>query len=201
MKNHAGSDIRIAIILLASGNGRRFGSNKLLHIMSDGRPMISSVIDAARAQVNCRKILVTQYEELASLSADFDIVMNRNPELGISHSMQLGISAAGDANAYVFCVCDQPGIRASTISKLIESFKNSSHGIVSLSWQGHMFNPKIFSSIYRDELLSVSGDTGGRQIISAHMNDLLLVEADSEAEVIDIDYRDKETADNASLEF
>ena len=201
MKNHAGSDIRIAIILLASGNGRRFGSNKLLHIMSDGRPMISSVIDAARAQVNCRKILVTQYEELASLAADFDIVMNHNPELGISHSMQLGISAAGDADAYIFCVCDQPGIRASTISKLIESFKNSSHGIVSLSWQGHMFNPKIFSSIYRDDLLPVSGDTGGRQIISAHMNDLLLVEADSEAEVIDIDYRDKETADNAPLEF
>ena len=52
-----------------------------------------------------------------------------------------------------------------------------------------MYNPKVFSSRYRDELMSVSGDTGGRQIISDHRDDLLLVEAESEDEVRDIDYR------------
>ena len=101
--------------------------------------------------------------------------------------MQLGIGAAADADAYLFCVCDQPGLTSSTIEKLIETYKKGTAGIVSLAWQGKMCNPKIFSSRYREELMSLSGDTGGRQIISAHSDDVILVEADSEAEVIDMD--------------
>ena len=50
-----------------------------------------------------------------------------------------------------------------------------------------MSNPKIFSSRYRDELMNLSGDTGGRQIIASHSDDLLLVEAADEIETIDID--------------
>jgi CTP:molybdopterin cytidylyltransferase MocA len=35
--------------------------------------------------------------------------------------------------------------------------------------------------------MRLSGDTGGRQIIAAHKDDLLLIEAESEDEVKDID--------------
>jgi CTP:molybdopterin cytidylyltransferase MocA len=52
-----------------------------------------------------------------------------------------------------------------------------------------MCNPKIFSSRYRSGLMALSGDTGGRQIISAHSSDLVLVEAQNEVEVRDIDSR------------
>ena len=60
-------------------------------------------------------------------------------------------------------------------------------GIVSLAWQGQMRNPKIFSSLYREELMKLEGDTGGRQIIDSHKKDLLLVEAENEDEVKDRD--------------
>ena len=95
--------------------------------------------------------------------------------------------ASGDADAYMFCVCDQPGIKVSTIEKLVRAYEESDAGIVSLSWNEKMCNPKIFSSKYRDELMTLSGDVGGRQIIKDHEDDLLLVEADSESEVRDID--------------
>ena len=189
MQKQETADTSIAIILLAAGSSRRFGSNKLLHIMEDSRPMICSALDAARAQKGCRRILVTQYEEAADLAPDFETVFNHDPELGISHSMKLGLEAAGNSDACLFCVCDQPGIRPDTISRLIRAYRSGKSGIVSLSWNGRMCNPKIFSSKYRDELMAASGDTGGRQIISAHMDDLLLVEAESESEVADIDYR------------
>ena len=113
--------------------------------------------------------------------------MNSRPDLGISHSMQLGIKAAGDADAYMFCVCDQPFIRPESICRLIDEYKKGTAGIVSLSWKGEMCNPKIFSSRYRQELMSLSGDIGGRQIIAEHADDLSLMEAGSEAEVKDID--------------
>ena len=182
-----GENTRLAVILEAAGDSRRFGSNKLLHTMDDGRPMISPALDAARGVDAYKKILVTQYDEIATMAQDFDVVMNDRPDLGISHSMQLGIEAAGDADAYMFCVCDQPGITASTLGRLIEAYKKETAGIVSLAWQGKMCNPKIFASRYRDALMALSGDTGGRQIISSHSSDLLLVEAESEEEVRDID--------------
>ena len=180
-------DIRLAVILLAAGDSRRFGSNKLLHTMDDGRPMIAPVLDAVRTIDACKRIIVTQYDEVADLAAGFTVVRNDRPDLGISRSMQLGIEAAGDADAYLFCVCDQPGLGASTLESLIESYKKGTVGIVSLAWKGKMCNPKIFSSRYRGELMSLSGDTGGRQIIAGHERDLLLVEAQSEDEVRDID--------------
>ena len=180
----------IAVILEASGFSTRFGSNKLLNIMEDGRPMADCIFDAVRSAGFDHVILVTQYEELASLAGDFRVVMNQNPEMGISHTMQLGIEAAGDADAYMFCVCDQPYLTSSTLRKLAESYISGNAGIVSLSWNGRMYNPKIFSSEYREELMAVSGDTGGRQIISAHRDELALVEADSEMEIRDIDYKE-----------
>jgi CTP:molybdopterin cytidylyltransferase MocA len=181
-------DIRTAVILEAAGDSKRFGSNKLLHAMDDGRPMIAPVLDAVRSIDAYRKIIVTQYDEVADLADGFTVVRNDRPDLGISRSMKLGIEAAGGADAYMFCVCDQPGLRASTLESLIEAYKKGTAGIVSLAWQGKMCNPKIFSSRYRSELMSLSGDTGGRQIIAGHKNDLLLVEAQSEDDVRDIDH-------------
>lgn len=178
---------KIAVILEAAGNSSRFGSNKLLHIMDDGRPMAAPIFEAARSVDAYKKILVTQYDDVAAMAPDFDVVMNDRPDLGISRSMQLGLRAAGDADAYMFCVCDQPGITKSTLERLIGAYKKGTVGIVSLAWQGKMCNPKIFSSRYREELMALSGDTGGRQIIASHTDDLLPVEADSEDEVRDID--------------
>ena len=168
----------------AAGDSKRFGSNKLLHVMDDGRPMIASVLDAVRGIEAYKKILVTQYDEVASLAADMEIVMNDRPDLGISRSMQLGLEAGGDADAFMFCVCDQPGLSSDTLQRLVDAYKK---GIVSLAWQGKMCNPKIFSSRYKEELMRLSGDTGGRQIIAAHPDDILLVDAESEDEVTDID--------------
>ena len=178
---------KIAVILEAAGNSSRFGSNKLLHIMDDGRPMIASILDAVRPLDVYKKVLVTQYDEVASMAPEFDVVMNDRPDLGISRSMQLGLAAAGDADAYMFCVCDQPGLTSATLERLIEAYKKGTAGIVSLAWQGKMCNPKIFSSRYKEELMSLSGDTGGRQIIASHADDIQLAEALSEEEVRDID--------------
>ena len=181
-------NLEIAVILEAAGNSTRYGSNKLLDKMDDGRPMVCNILDAVRELPQSRRILVTQYDEVAALAPDFQIVINQRPDLGISRSMQLGIEAAGDADAYMFCVCDQPWLTAQTLSRLIETYMSGSAGIVSLAWQGKMCNPKIFSSRFRDELMALSGDTGGRQIIADHKDEFLLVEAASEAETVDIDH-------------
>ena len=183
---------RIAIILEAAGDAKRYGSNKLLEPLPDGRPMIQNIMAAVLSLDVHKRVLVTQYDEIASMAdGKFTIARNNHPELGISLSMQLGIEAAGDVDAYMFCVCDQPHLKASSLERLIEAYESAckelDSPIVSLAWQGRMFNPKIFSSNYKEELMTLSGDTGGRQIIKDHVDSLVLVEAGSENEVIDID--------------
>ena len=147
------------------------------------------VISSFLSCINDEKEETEEYDviHIGQKIPEFDVVMNDRPDLGISRSMQLGLAAAGDADAYMFCVCDQPGLTAATLERLIEAYEKGTAGIVSLAWQGKMCNPKIFSSRYKEELMRLSGDTGGRQILAAHKDDILLVEADREAEVKDID--------------
>ena len=71
---------KIAIILEAAGDSKRFGSNKLLHIMDDGRPMIASILDAVRPLEAYKKILVTQYDEVAAMAPNLDVVINDRPD-------------------------------------------------------------------------------------------------------------------------
>ena len=101
---------KIHVILLAAGNSRRFGSNKLLHPYK-GKPMyqyvleIAAHLDSAKFQEMAigEKIVVTQYEEIieSAQQAGFRCLRNREPQLGISHSIRMGIEAIEEAAMYL----------------------------------------------------------------------------------------------------
>ena len=85
--------MKLGLIMLAAGNSRRFGSNKLLYRI-DGMPMyrhilleLKKVKEALEAQGHkCEITVVTQYEEIAQeaekLGAWF--LYNLHPDEGIS---------------------------------------------------------------------------------------------------------------------
>lgn len=101
-------------IMLAAGNSRRFGSNKLLYEIG-GVPMylrtLHKLQKAASELGNCEIIVVTQYEEIASKAQESGVrvLINSHPERGISSSMQIGLAAAKESAACLFIVSDQPG--------------------------------------------------------------------------------------------
>ena len=126
----------IHVILLAAGYSSRFGSNKLLHIV-DGTPMYRHALETAEQfrQLYCcepvRLIFVTAYDDIGKQLREKDgfclfgaakagntagrdlVVMNPNSGLGISHSIALGVKAAGadrfrEDDSLMFMVCDQP---------------------------------------------------------------------------------------------
>lgn len=86
--------MRINAVLLAAGSSSRFGSNKLMHPVK-GKPMIRHMVDGVLSIKESfhRVILVTQYDEVVGEVAGLplQIVRNHHPELGLSHSIQLGM--------------------------------------------------------------------------------------------------------------
>lgn len=185
---------KLSLILLAAGNSVRFQGNKLLSTY-DGKALYLHAVDMAEAlppDTFQEKWIVTQYEEIimtiSSGYPGFGIVKNESSSLGISHSIQLGLKAAGNCNAHLFFVCDQPELKAETMHHFTAAWRKSGKPMGCLAYKGVPGNPVIFSGPYAELLWKLKGDTGGKQIIRGHMEEVFLFEADSPAELRDIDY-------------
>ena len=205
----------IHVILLAAGYSSRFGSNKLLHTV-DGVPMYRRAVETAKQfRRQCRGepvrlLCVTAYEEIAAELREKDgfslygengneadgsrnlVVMNRNRELGISHSIALGTEAAGPGglpkqDGLMFLVCDQPWLAADDLLNLAESFRRSGKSIACMAYGEQMGNPVLFSSLYREELLGLTGDTGGKAVVRRHPGEVCLCRASGPMALKDVD--------------
>ena len=127
--------MKIHVILLAAGNSRRFGSNKLLSLV-EGKPMYSHLTEKiekiAESLPIGEKVLVTQYEEIfgSMKKARWTVVRNDAPEEGVSWSIRLGIQSIlgkirkGDAVS--FFVCDQPFLKMETIVSFLSVISQTS---------------------------------------------------------------------------
>lgn len=183
---------KINLILLAAGNSTRFKGNKLLELVND-KPMYMNVIEKVIKLKFNKIILVTQYEVIkeALINYPIEVVMNNKSELGISHSIKLGINTDLEADAYMFIVCDQPFISLESIKALFDQYINSKNGMACVEYDGKLGNPTIFSAKYREELLSLKGDVGGKTVMKKHLGDLEKVIINNEAELMDIDTREE----------
>lgn len=126
-----------------------------------------------------------------AMKADRLVVFNRNRELGISHSISLGIRAAGavsDEDCLMFMVCDQPRLKAGELVWLADEFRKSKKTIACLADGERTGNPAVFSGRYREELLNLRGDTGGKAVIKRHPEEVYLCPASDPAVLEDIDY-------------
>ena len=183
----------IALILLAAGDSRRFGENKLLYQI-EGRPMYRYAVSAAAEAEGFikKKVIVTQYEEIGQQLAGegFEVVINRESHLGISHSIHLALERFPEFGAYCFMVCDQPWLTGRSLKRLLEGFLESHKGLGCLTAGNELGNPAVFAASYREELLKLQGDKGGKRVIVNHLDDLYLCQAEDIRELQDVDRKE-----------
>lgn len=109
--------MKLGLVMLAAGNSRRFGSNKLLYTV-DGVPMyrhILSELEKVRKELElqgtqCSITVVTQYDEIAEdvRKRGISVFYNLHPDEGISSSLRIGLRGSWDTDACLFTVSDQP---------------------------------------------------------------------------------------------
>ena len=186
--------VKLALIMLAAGNSRRFGSNKLIYEV-DGMPMylrtLRQLQKAAEKISDSRIILVTQMQQSEIIEAAKEIgaeaLINPQPERGISSSMQIGLESAKDADACLFTVSDQPWLTAETIIALYDAFQSENKGMACTVRGEKTGNPCIFSKKYYRELMEITGDKGGKQIIKRYPEDVTYLKISDERELQDVD--------------
>ena len=156
-------------IVLAAGASRRFGGIKQLAELR-GRPLLSYAVEAMLAVPALEPVIIVlghAADEIAS-AIDFGgaatVVVAANWEEGQSASLQRGIIAAGDADAVVVTLGDQPFITPSVISDALDQLPG--HDAVRTTYDGRPGHPVVMSRRVMDTVGGLSGDTGARDLLS-----------------------------------
>lgn len=180
--------MKLAVILLAAGSSRRFGANKLLYEFR-GRKMIDYTLERYR-HLGCSRVIVSCYPQILTAARDYQPVYNARSDLGIAYSLRLGLEASPEADAYLFSVCDQPNMKEATARQFISGFAASGRGIGCCAHKAKPGNPVIFSRAYKEELLQLSGDSGGKRLLKRHPGDVWYFEVEDPSELADVDTRE-----------
>lgn len=178
---------KLGCVVMAAGNARRFGENKLAARL-DGRSLILRALEAVPAGEFETVAVVTQYPEVMELAErfGFSAVRNEHPDWGISHTIRLGLEALGDCAGAMFLVSDQPLLRQESVRALAELWRSNPDKIAALAHGGVRGNPCVFSARFFPELLALQEDRGGNTVIRRHEEDLILMDVPEE-ELTDVD--------------
>lgn len=177
---------RIGCIIMASGQGRRFGGNKLLAELG-GRPLISWILDATEG-VFAKRVVVTRQEEVADLckKRGVPVVLHSLPHR--SDTVQLGLEWMGDAvDGCMFCPADQPLLGRETLLRMVEHAKHGPDRIWRLAFEGRAGTPVIFPRRFFDQLKHLPQGKGGSVLIRQYPGQVELVSAETQWELRDVD--------------
>jgi molybdenum cofactor cytidylyltransferase len=162
----------VAGIILAAGASTRLGEPKPA-LLWRNRPLVWHVVqtatDAALSPVIMVSGAYTPIIRLALGERPVHIVHNADWEEGQSSSVRAGLHALVDeVGAVIFFLVDQPQIPVSLVRKLVETHASTRASIVAPMVDGQRGNPVLFDRDTFDELLELTGDSGGRQLFSRY---------------------------------
>jgi len=189
----------LAVAILAAGESRRMGQPKAL-LSYRGKTFAEHLVSATRHErVGLTRIVLgAQAGEIRSrlpLDATW-ILENPNWRQGQLSSIQAVIrSLAGETEGLILCPVDHPLISRFLVAQLIQEFDSSEKQIVLPTYKGKRGHPAIFRVSLYGELLAASPEVGAREVVWAHPKDVMEVETDEEAVVLNLN--DPETLEKA----
>ena len=182
--------LRVGCLVMAAGNGARFGGGKLEAVFA-GRSLFSLALEAIPADTFACVSVVAHDARLLdeARAAGFDTILNDRPEDGVSRTIRLGTEAMADCDGILYMVADQPLLRAATVARIVRAWLEAPDGIAAAAHDGHRGNPCLFAARFFPELCALAGDRGGSSVIRRHEDVLRLVETDAQ-ELFDCDTRE-----------
>ena len=176
---------RVAGLVLAAGEGSRFGGPKALVELNCER-LVDRAVRVLR-EGGCEPV----YAVSGAVSVEVpgaSTVVNGDWETGMASSLRAGLAALPDSvDAVVISLVDQPGIGADVVARLVRSIKDG-HELVVASYDGQLRNPvAVARPLWAAVSASAVGDEGVRAFIREHPDQVEVVECADIADPSDID--------------
>ena len=177
---------RTMLVLLAAGRSERFGTADKLAEMVGGMPLALHAVAALESVPFLGRAAVTSGTDLDFACHGYRVIDNPRPEIGMSHSVQLGVAAARaeGADAVLIALADMPRVTAAHVLRLLEAAVGSD-AVVASSDGTKPRPPALFGADRFDALLTLDGDAGARAMIAGGKHIIAPPE-----ELIDIDRRE-----------
>jgi molybdenum cofactor cytidylyltransferase len=186
---------RIAALLLAAGQSRRMGSNKLLEEI-DGRPMIARTAQrllSSRARPIVA-VLGNQADAVDAALGKLPVERVRNPAYteGLSTSLKRGLAALPpEIDGVIVCLGDMPLVAGRDLDRLIAAFNPlEGRAIVVPTRRGKRGNPVLWAKRFFPEMAELAGDVGAKHLIGEHAELVCEVEMETDSVLVDIDTPD-----------
>ncbi len=179
-------------IILAAGEGKRMGKVKLTLPLGD-KQLIEWVLQAAKLTPLDKYFLVVRPEDKEIIKTGkkwgAEIVLNSEYRLGMSSSIRKALHQISSNELVGFFVLlgDQPLINPSILYKMILAFTPGKKEIVVPFYKDRQGNPVFFDGYWKDELMKLSGDMGGRILIKANPERIKRFKIPNESILLDID--------------
>jgi molybdenum cofactor cytidylyltransferase len=179
-------------IILAAGEGKRMRKVKLTLPLGD-KQLIEWVLQAAKLTPLDKYFLVVRPEDKEIIKTGkkwgAEIVLNPEYKSGMSSSIQKALHQISSEELYGFFVLlgDQPLINPSILYKMLLAFTPGKKEIVVPFYKDRQGNPVFFDGYWKDELMKLSGDVGGRVLIKAHPERVKRFKIPNESILLDID--------------
>jgi len=163
---------RVATLVLAAGEARRFGQLKQLYPWGDGT-LLTHAVDTALASSARPVIVVLGCQAEACRAAlgerPVQIVLNPDWAQGQSTSVRAGLAALPEnVDGVLFHLADLPGVTPAVLDALIARHAATLAPVVWPAYQGRRGNPVLFDRATFPELRQVTGDVGGRPVLQAY---------------------------------
>lgn len=179
----------INCVIMASGFSSRFGENKIIRKFK-GSPLINYVLKATDNLFN-ERIVVSRYDEVKKICDSFNIKCVLHNKKYKSDTIKIGIeNLANSKLPCTFIACDQPLLKRSTISEMINMFFKNKDYIIRLAYEDEYSTPVIFPEWTINELKSLNWEQGGSTVINKHPDRVKNFQASSKHELIDVDTKE-----------
>jgi molybdenum cofactor cytidylyltransferase len=185
----------VSAAILAAGKSSRFDDGHKLLVEIDGVPMVRrTALTLAASPVSDITLIVPESDGPIAAAAGtgrWRVVANSNAHDGLSTSVHAAIRAIDPQSAGLMIVlADMPGLTTNLVADLLAAFRQNPDTIVfPVSPDGRQGHPVIWPRALFASLSKVTGDTGGRALVSSHRELCVPIICNDDGAFIDIDTR------------
>ncbi len=181
----------VGAIVLAAGESRRMGTQKLLLPFGAGT-VVEHVVDRLLQSTVDETVVVTGQDagRVAELLAGRPVRVEHNPNYreGMLSSVRRGVAAAPDTWTGIMVVLgDQPLLEVRVVDGLLAEFARHERDIVVPEFEGKRGHPMVFPALFRYEVLTEFDGEGLRGLLRAHSGRVRELKIDASSVLADMD--------------